>query len=63
MAETLKDRVQRVIAGGLHALLDKIEDAAPEVDPATLFFNFQRLPSSWSDGSHRHEKFVAPSAT
>lgn len=30
MAETLKDRVQRVIAGGLHALLDKIEDAAPE---------------------------------
>jgi phage shock protein A len=30
MAESLKDRVQRVIAGGLHALLDKIEDAAPE---------------------------------
>ena len=30
MPETLKDRVQRVIAGGLHALIDKIEDAAPE---------------------------------
>jgi phage shock protein A len=29
MADTLKTRVARVIAGGAHALLDKIEDAAP----------------------------------
>lgn len=29
MAETLRARVARVIAGGAHALLDKIEDAAP----------------------------------
>ena len=30
MAETLKTRVGRVIAGGVHALIDKIEDQAPE---------------------------------
>jgi len=29
MADTLQTRVARVIAGGAHALLDKIEDAAP----------------------------------
>lgn len=29
MADTLRTRVARVIAGGAHALLDKIEDAAP----------------------------------
>lgn len=29
MADTLRTRVSRVIAGGAHALLDKIEDAAP----------------------------------
>lgn len=30
MAESLKSRVGRVIAGGVHALLDHIEDQAPE---------------------------------
>ena len=30
MSETLKTRVGRVIAGGVHALLDRIEDEAPE---------------------------------
>lgn len=30
MAETLKTRVGRVIAGGVHALLDRLEDQAPE---------------------------------
>lgn len=30
MADTLKTRVGRVIAGSVHALLDKIEDQAPE---------------------------------
>ena len=30
MAETLKTRVGRVIAGSVHALLDRIEDQAPE---------------------------------
>jgi phage shock protein A len=30
MSETLKTRVGRVIAGGVHALLDRIEDQAPE---------------------------------
>ncbi len=30
MAETLKNRVGRVMAGGVHALLDRIEDRAPE---------------------------------
>ena len=30
MPETLKTRVGRVIAGGVHALLDRIEDQAPE---------------------------------
>lgn len=30
MAETLKTRVGRVIAGGMHALLDRLEDQAPE---------------------------------
>jgi len=30
MSETLKNRVGRVIAGGVHALLDRIEDQAPE---------------------------------
>jgi len=29
MADTLRQRVSRVIAGGAHALLDKLEDAAP----------------------------------
>lgn len=29
MADTLRQRVARVIAGGVHALLDKLEDAAP----------------------------------
>jgi phage shock protein A len=29
MSDSLKQRVTRVIAGGAHALLDKIEDAAP----------------------------------
>lgn len=29
MSDTLRQRVSRVIAGGAHALLDKIEDAAP----------------------------------
>lgn len=29
MADTLRQRVSRVIAGGAHTLLDKIEDAAP----------------------------------
>ena len=29
MTDTLRQRVSRVIAGGAHALLDKIEDAAP----------------------------------
>jgi phage shock protein A len=31
MADTLRTRVSRVIAGGAHALLDKLEDAAPLV--------------------------------
>lgn len=31
MAETLKSRVTRVIAGGMHALLDRLEDQAPHV--------------------------------
>ena len=31
MTDTLRARVSRVIAGGAHALLDKIEDAAPVV--------------------------------
>ena len=31
MSDTLRHRVSRVIAGGTHALLDKIEDAAPKV--------------------------------
>lgn len=30
MADTLKSRVGRVIAGGVHALIDRIEDQAPE---------------------------------
>jgi phage shock protein A len=30
MSDTLKTRVGRVIAGGVHALLDRIEDQAPE---------------------------------
>lgn len=30
MSETLKTRVSRVIAGSVHALLDRIEDQAPE---------------------------------
>lgn len=30
MAESLKSRVARVMAGGVHALLDRIEDRAPE---------------------------------
>jgi phage shock protein A len=30
MSETLKTRVGRVIAGGVHALIDRIEDQAPE---------------------------------
>ncbi len=30
MADTLKTRVGRVIAGGMHALIDRIEDQAPE---------------------------------
>jgi len=30
MADTLRARVGRVIAGGVHALLDKLEDQAPE---------------------------------
>lgn len=30
MAETLKNRVTRVMASGVHALLDKLEDLAPE---------------------------------
>lgn len=30
MSETLKARVGRVIAGGVHALIDRIEDQAPE---------------------------------
>jgi phage shock protein A len=30
MTETLKTRVGRVIAGGVHALLDRIEDQAPD---------------------------------
>lgn len=30
MSESLKSRVGRVIAGGVHALLDRIEDQAPE---------------------------------
>jgi phage shock protein A len=30
MVETLRARVGRVIAGGVHALLDKLEDQAPE---------------------------------
>ncbi len=30
MADSLKTRVGRVIAGGVHALIDKIEDQAPE---------------------------------
>lgn len=30
MAETLKNRVGRVMAGGVHALLDRLEDRAPE---------------------------------
>ena len=29
MADTLRQRVARVIAGGVHALLDKLEDTAP----------------------------------
>src|SRR4051812_3928247 len=29
MADSLRTRVARVIAGGAHALLDRIEDAAP----------------------------------
>jgi phage shock protein A len=29
MSDTLRQRVSRVIAGGAHALIDKIEDAAP----------------------------------
>lgn len=30
MAESLKNRVGRVMAGGVHALLDRLEDRAPE---------------------------------
>jgi len=30
MSDSLKNRVGRVIAGGIHALLDRIEDQAPE---------------------------------
>ena len=30
MVDTLRARVGRVIAGGVHALLDKLEDQAPE---------------------------------
>jgi phage shock protein A len=30
MSESLKNRVSRVIAGGVHALLDRLEDQAPE---------------------------------
>lgn len=30
MADSLKTRVGRVIAGGVHALLDKIEDLNPQ---------------------------------
>ena len=30
MSESLKNRVGRVVAGGVHALLDRLEDAAPE---------------------------------
>ena len=30
MSETLRARVSRIIAGGFHAALDKIEDQAPE---------------------------------
>ncbi|MBB5204572.1 phage shock protein A [Inhella inkyongensis] len=30
MADSLKTRVGRVVAGGLHALIDKLEDQAPE---------------------------------
>lgn len=30
MADSLKTRVSRVIAGGVHALIDRIEDQAPE---------------------------------
>ena len=30
MADSLKTRVGRVIAGGVHALLDKIEDLSPQ---------------------------------
>ena len=30
MSDTLKNRVSRVIAGGVHALLDRLEDQAPE---------------------------------
>jgi len=31
MSETLAARVSRIIAGGFHAMLDKLEDQAPEV--------------------------------
>ena len=30
MADSLKTRVGRVIAGGVHALLDRLEDQAPD---------------------------------
>jgi phage shock protein A len=30
MADSLKTRVGRVIAGGMHALLDRIEDLNPQ---------------------------------
>ena len=30
MADSLKNRVGRVIAGGVHALIDRLEDQAPE---------------------------------
>ena len=37
MADSLKTRVGRVIVGGVHALLDKIEDLSPQAAMEQLF--------------------------
>jgi len=56
MAETLRARVGRVIAGSLHALLDTLEDQAPEAmrrsstrsPKAATTWPVPRSPASWT---------------
>jgi phage shock protein A len=45
MSDSLKQRVSRVIAGGTHALLDKIEDAAP----VAMMGLSMRFAPSWGE--------------